>query len=342
MIDCAIRLDVRDSQPLARAFTLARGDENAVRLLLRFFDGEEELGQQTGDYATLSLRKFGEETSTDYLLTRADGAYALTVTAAMAASEGVYLATAVLYDQEDMRLTVGRFCFAVRDDLNLPADGALSQQQVTLLQQALGAIALLHDEAEALAAEGEALADYAQEQGDYAKLWGDAAKGIVEGAGTTTWETLAGKPSAFPPAAHSHSALDSAASAATASTLVKRDALGRFQAAAPAAEADVARKAEVDAVAQAKADAAAVFTVSLPVSGWTGSAGAYAQTVQSASAQGDRVPIASPVLPEEGDAAAVRKDFACIDSLSVAAGSVTATAAEKPGGDLMVRIALVG
>ena len=86
MIDCVIRLDVRDSQPLARAFTLARGDENAVRLLLRFFDGEEELGQQTGDYATLSLRKFGEETSTDYLLTRADGAYALTVTAAMAAS----------------------------------------------------------------------------------------------------------------------------------------------------------------------------------------------------------------------------------------------------------------
>ena len=165
MIDCAIRLDVRDAQPLARAFTLARGDENAVRLLLRFFDGEEELGQQTGDYATLSLRKFGEETSTDYLLTRTDGAYALTVTAAMAASEGVYLATAVLYDQEDMRLTVGRFCFAVRDDLNLPADGALSQQHVTLLQQALGAIALLHDEAEALAAEGEALADYAQEQG---------------------------------------------------------------------------------------------------------------------------------------------------------------------------------
>ena len=33
---------------------------------------------------------------------------------------------------------------------------------------------------------------------------------------------------------------------------------------------------------------------------------------------------------------------ACIDSLSVAAGSVTATAAEKPGGDLTVRIALVG
>ena len=164
----------------------------------------------------------------------------------------------------------------------------------------------------------------------------------MEGAGTTTWETLAGKPSAFPPAAHSHSALDSAASAATASTLVKRDALGRFQAAAPAAEADVARKAEVDAVAQAKADAAAVFTVALPVSGWTGSAGAYAQTVQSASAQGDRVPIASPVLPEDGDAAAVRKDFACIDSLSVAAGSVTATAAQKPGGDLTVRIALVG
>ena len=104
----------------------------------------------------------------------------------------------------------------------------------------------------------------------------------------------------------------------------------------------MARKAEVDAVAQAKADAAAVFTVALPVSGWTGSAGAYAQTVQSASALGDRVPIASPVLPEEGDAAAVRKDFACIDSLSVAAGSVTATAAQKPNGDLTVRIALVG
>ena len=33
---------------------------------------------------------------------------------------------------------------------------------------------------------------------------------------------------------------------------------------------------------------------------------------------------------------------ACIDSLGVAAGSVTATAAEKPGGDLTVRIALVG
>ena len=33
---------------------------------------------------------------------------------------------------------------------------------------------------------------------------------------------------------------------------------------------------------------------------------------------------------------------ACIDSLRVAAGSVTATAAEKPGGDLTVRIALVG
>ena len=33
---------------------------------------------------------------------------------------------------------------------------------------------------------------------------------------------------------------------------------------------------------------------------------------------------------------------ACIDSLRVAAGSVTATAAQKPGGDLTVRIALVG
>ena len=33
---------------------------------------------------------------------------------------------------------------------------------------------------------------------------------------------------------------------------------------------------------------------------------------------------------------------ACIDSLSVAAGSVTATAAQKPNGDLTVRIALVG
>ena len=33
---------------------------------------------------------------------------------------------------------------------------------------------------------------------------------------------------------------------------------------------------------------------------------------------------------------------ACIDSLGVAAGSVTATAAQKPGGDLTVRIALVG
>ena len=32
----------------------------------------------------------------------------------------------------------------------------------------------------------------------------------------------------------------------------------------------------------------------------------------------------------------------CIDSLRVAAGSVTATAAQKPGGDLTVRIALVG
>ena len=33
---------------------------------------------------------------------------------------------------------------------------------------------------------------------------------------------------------------------------------------------------------------------------------------------------------------------ACIDSLRVTAGSVTATAAQKPGGDLTVRIALVG
>ena len=33
---------------------------------------------------------------------------------------------------------------------------------------------------------------------------------------------------------------------------------------------------------------------------------------------------------------------ACIDSLRVAAGSVTASAAQKPGGDLTVRIALVG
>ena len=32
----------------------------------------------------------------------------------------------------------------------------------------------------------------------------------------------------------------------------------------------------------------------------------------------------------------------CIDSLSVAAGSVTATAGQKPNGDLTVRIALVG
>ena len=33
---------------------------------------------------------------------------------------------------------------------------------------------------------------------------------------------------------------------------------------------------------------------------------------------------------------------ACIDSLRVAAGSVTATAGQKPNGDLTVRIALVG
>ena len=33
---------------------------------------------------------------------------------------------------------------------------------------------------------------------------------------------------------------------------------------------------------------------------------------------------------------------ACIDSLRVAAGCVTTTAAQKPGGDLTVRIALVG
>ena len=33
---------------------------------------------------------------------------------------------------------------------------------------------------------------------------------------------------------------------------------------------------------------------------------------------------------------------ACIDSLRVAAGSITATAGQKPGGDLTVRIALVG
>jgi len=41
--------------------------------------------------------------------------------------------------------------------------------------------------------------------------------------------------------------LDSATSAATASTLVQRDASGRFKAAAPAAADDVARKLEVDA-----------------------------------------------------------------------------------------------
>ena len=342
MIDYGIRLDVRDTQPLARAFTLSRGDKNAVRLLLRFFDGAAELGQAEGDYATLALRKFGEETSTDYLLTRGEDGYALEVPQSVAAASGVYLATAVLYDQDDMRLTVGRFCFAVRDDLNLPADDALAAQQVTLLQQMLGAIALLHDEAETLAQEGESAADYAQEQGDYAKLWGDAAKGIVEDAGVTTWDNLAGKPSTFPPAAHSHDVLDSAASAATASTLVKRDALGRFQAAAPSADADVARKAEVDALSAAKADAAAVFTVSLPLSGWTGSEGAYAQTVSAASAVADRVPLAAPVVPEAGDAAAVRKDFSCIDSLTVGAGSVTAAAAAKPGADLTLRIALLG
>lgn len=342
MIECEIRLDVRDTQPLARAFTLARGDQNAVQLMLRFFDGETELGTQAGDYAMLSLRRFGEETSTDYLLTREADAYALTVTAAMAASEGVYLATAVLYDQDDMRLTAGRFCFSVRDDLNLPADSALAQQQVTLLQQALGAIALLHDEAETLASAGEAAADYAQAQGDYAKLWGDAAKGIVDDAGVTTWESLAGKPTTFPPAAHSHDALDGATSAPTANALAKRDALGRFQAGAPSAEADVARKAEVDAVAAAKADAAVVVSVELPVSGWTESAGAYAQTVQSASASASRVPIAGAVVPEGGDAEAVGKDFACLTDLTVGDGTITATAAEKPAGNLTIRIALLG
>ena len=96
------------------------------------------------------------------------------------------------------------------------------------------------------------------------------------------------------------------------------------------------------ALEAAKADAAAVFTVSLPLSGWTGSEGAYAQTVSAASAVADRVPLAAPVVPEAGDAAAVRKDFSCIDSLTVGAGSVTAAAAAKPGADLTLRIALLG
>ncbi len=345
MLDYGIRLDARDTHPLARAFSLTRGDRKASRLKLWFCDGDTALGEDTGDYATLSLRRLGQSETHSYLLTREEGAYTLVLEERIVPSGGLYMATATLYDQDELRLTVGRFSFSVMEDFSLPEDDQLAQEQVTLLQQALGAVALMEDHAEQVADTAAEAGDYARAQGALAKHWAEAAKDVVEGV-AVTWETLAGRPSTFPPASHSHALLDAATSAPTGNALARRDAAGRMQASAPAAASDVARKAEIDEISaqvDAKADTAVCFEAALTVAGWTGETAPYTQTVAAAQANGDRVALVSPApLADAGQMESARKAYACIDRIVVSAGALTAYAGKKPAANLTLRIAQIG
>ena len=86
--------------------------------------------------------------------------------------------------------------------------------------------------------------------------------------GASSWEDITGKPTAFPPASHTHTLADisnapnSHTSAQTASTLMSRDSAGRARVANPSNSLDIANKSYVDgAIATAKAYTDALIVV---------------------------------------------------------------------------------
>jgi len=95
--------------------------------------------------------------------------------------------------------------------------------------------------------------------GSPTNLWSWLAYMIKAITGKSSWRTT---PATTLEAAKSHmdatTGVHGATSAATPNTLVQRDSAGRFKAAAPSASDDVARKAEVDAVANSTVPQSAV------------------------------------------------------------------------------------
>lgn len=203
-IEHSLTLNARETYPLARALVFYRGDRQSSVLHLSFCDGDTPIGEDSGCSATLQVLFEGAQDAVTYLLVKeSEGGYSIALTAPLLACAGVARCTATVYDENGVRLTVGRFTYTVLEDDSLPADYSLSEAQVGLMQQALSSIALAYDQVGELQ---EILGEdksYAREMGDFAKEWGTAAKNAVQNV-SVTWYTLPGKPNAFTPAAHTH------------------------------------------------------------------------------------------------------------------------------------------
>ncbi len=202
MIEHEIRLDARETYPLARALVFTQGDRDSSLLRIRFFDGETPLGTEAGCSATLQVLPEGGQEAGEYILTKEEGGYTLALSAELLSLSGVARCTACLYDELGARLTVGRFTYCVLPDQTLEA-GGLTAERVGLLQQALSSVALAYDRIEEIRAALDGESGYAKQMGDYARQWGEAAKNAVEGV-AVTWSTLPGRPSSFPPSTHTH------------------------------------------------------------------------------------------------------------------------------------------
>ncbi len=142
------------------------------------------------------------------------------------------------------------------------------------------------------------------------------------GAGGTAHASATGSQAGFMPP-EDKAALDAATSAATASTLAKRDTAGRLKAAAPAAADDVARKNETDAAmtAAATASGAAATAQSRADAAYNRADAAFTQasegkTVVAAAITGKGVPASnSDTFPQLATK---------INSIQLATGNATA------------------
>lgn len=204
MLNYSIDLNAREKHPLSRCLCFTKGDRNASTLSIRFFSGDEQLGLESGSYATLGVMHQGETQAAIYPLTKEDGGvYSIVLGDGLTAGTGITRCNATLYARGDRRLTIGRFTYVLEDDPTLPKDAALTREQVSLLQQLFASVALQYDEAENIKAGLIDTASYAKEMGDYAMEWAKAAENALEG-NSATWESLPGKPASFPPSAHTH------------------------------------------------------------------------------------------------------------------------------------------
>ncbi|WP_310830373.1 hypothetical protein [Paenibacillus pedocola] len=167
--------------------------------------------------------------------------------------------------------------------------GAKAVTQAKIGDKAVGTVQLADGAATDTVTGNRTLSDATApttETGSITSLFSGLANMIKQTTGGATWRTLPGMTIAAIKAL-----LDAATNAATASTLIKRDASGRAQVAAPSAAADIARKDTVDAAistaatdASSKASAAQAAAIAAAATDATTKANAAQAAAISAAA----------------------------------------------------------